>query len=147
MLRTLLFFIFLPVISFAAELEIVGPCSERAVYSFEVGDKFDTVADLTFYLLDKNRIPYTGTNKGITTLINAPSGDAALEVLSDTKMRAYGWCFFVNGKMSLDYADEVYLNPGDKVQWIYSYAWFDREWKSMCNPSFKVKSPQICQKR
>lgn len=133
--------------SFAAEFEIIGPCSERPIYQFSIGDKFQTVADMTFYILDKNKIPYTGTDKGITSLLNAPQGDAALEVLSDTQMRAYGWCFFVNGKVSMSYADEVYLRPGDKVQWIYSYAWFDRDWKSMCNPSYKVRSEYMCKKR
>lgn len=146
-LTSLLSCLLIPFISFAAEFEIIGPCSEKPVYTFSTGDKFETVADMTFHILDKNRIPYTGTDKGITTMINAPHGDDALEVLSDTRMRAYGWCYFVNGKVVTEYADETYLNPGDKVQWIYSYAMFDRDWKSMCNPSYLVKSAFICQKK
>ena len=141
------FVVLVPSFGYSAKLEIIGPCSERSVYQFEVGDKFDTVADLTFHILDKNKIPYTGTDKGITTLISAPHGDDALEVVSDTQMRAYGWCFFVNGELSLDYADEVYLNPGDRIQWVYSYAWYDRGWKTMCNPSYKVKSDYICKRK
>lgn len=137
----------IPTISFSAEFEVIGPCNEKPVYKFSIGDKFETVADLTFYLLNKNNIPYKGTDKGITELLKAPVGDDALEVLSDTQMRAYGWCFFVNGKVMMEYADEVYLNPGDKVQWIYSYAIFDREWKTMCNPSYKLKSEYLCKKK
>lgn len=143
---SLLFCLLMPILSTAAEFEVIGPCSEKPVYNFSVGDKFETVADLTFHVLDKNKIPYSGTHKGISSLLNAPQGDEALEVLSDTQMRAYGWCYFVNGKVVMNYADETYLNPGDKVQWIYSYAWFDRDWKSMCNPSYKLKSKFICKK-
>lgn len=136
----------IPFLSQAAEFEIIGPCNEKPVYELSIADQFETVADLTFHILNKNKIPYTGTHKGITSLLNAPQGDDALEVLSDTQMRAYGWCFFVNGEVVMDYADETYLNPGDKIQWIYSYAWYDREWKSMCNESYKVKSDFICKK-
>lgn len=143
----ILFIIFVPSFSFSAKLEIIGPCSERPVYQFDIGDKFDTVADLTFYVLNKNKIPYIGTDKGITSMLNAPYGDGALEVLSDTQMRAYGWCFIVNGNLVLEYADETYLNPEDKFQWVYSYAWYDRGWKSMCNPSYEVKSNYICKKK
>lgn len=138
---------FLPAFAMAAQFEVIGPCSEKPVYQFEVGDKFETVADLTFHVLDKNNIKYKGTEKGIISLLNTPEGLDALEVLSDTQMRSYGWCYFVNGKMSLDYADETYLRPGDKVQWIYSYAWFDRDWKSMCNFAYKVKSDMFCKKK
>ncbi len=144
-LFVLIFFI-ATTISSAAELEVIGPCSSKPAYQFKMGDKFETVADLTFYVFDKNNIPYQGTDKGITSLLNDPVGDEALEVISDTEMRAYGWCYFVNGKVSMAFADETYLKPGDKVQWIYSYAIFDREWKSMCNPSYKLKSDFMCKK-
>lgn len=133
--------------SFAHELSVVGPCLEKPIFSIEVADKFETVGDLTIHTFKKNGIPYLGNERGINVIFNSPIGDSSLEVISDTEMRAYGWCFFVNGEVSMEYADETYLNPGDKVEWIYSYALYSKgEWKSMCNPSYLIKSEYICKK-
>jgi len=129
----------------AHEISVIGPCSEKPLFSAEVADKFETVGDLTIHTFNKNGIPYLGNERGINVIFDSPIGDAALEVISDTEMRAYGWCFFVNGEVSMEYGDETYLNPGDKVEWIYSYALYSKgEWKSMCNPSYKIKSEFIC---
>lgn len=133
--------------AFAHELSVIGPCLENPIFSVDVADKFETVGDLTIHTFKKNGIPFLGNERGINVIFNSPIGDASLEVISDTEMRAYGWCFFVNGKVSMEYADETYLNPGDKVEWIYSYALYSNgEWKSMCNPSYKIKSEYICRK-
>ncbi|MCK6596194.1 MAG: DUF4430 domain-containing protein [Bacteriovoracaceae bacterium] len=131
----------------AHELSVIGPCLEKPMFLVDVADKFETVGDLTIHTFNKNGIPYLGNERGINVIFNSPIGDASLEVISDTEMRAYGWCFFVNGEVSMEYADETYLNPGDKVEWIYSYALYSKgEWKSMCNPSYKIKSEFICKK-
>lgn len=133
--------------SMAHELSVIGPCSEKPLFATEVANKFETVGDLTIHTFNKNGIPYLGNERGINTIFHSPIGDGALEVISDTEMRAYGWCFFVNGEVVMEYADETYLNPGDKIEWIYSYALYSAgEWKSMCNPSFLTKSEYICKK-
>ncbi len=147
-LFSLLIVVFLTLDSVSGhELSVVGPCSQSPVFEASINSKFDTVGDLTIHIFDKNNVPYLGNERGINVIFNSPIGDGALEILSDTEMRAYGWCFFVNGKVSMEYANETYLNPGDKVEWVYSYAFYSKgEWKSMCNPSYKIKSDNICKK-
>ena len=132
--------------SFAHTIEFIGPCSEKPLHSQEIGPKFETVGDLTVFVLQKNNIPYVGSEQGINQVFNTPVGDAALEVISDTEMRSYGWCFFVDGEMSSDYANQVYLTPSvKKIQWIYGYAEFKKDaWVSMCKKTYKLKPKFIC---
>ena len=134
--------------SYAHTIEFIGPCSEKPLLSQEYGNKFETVGDLTVYALDKNRIPYLGDEQGINSVFNTPVGMDSLEVISDTEMRSYGWCYFVDGKMSSDYANKYYLKPSDKkIQWIYGYAHMIKDqWVSMCEKAYKIKPKFLCKK-
>ena len=130
--------------AFAAQLDIIGACSKKPVLSFQASDQFETVGDLTVHILTKNRIPFQGNERGMNSILNSPLGLDALEVLSDTQMRSYGWCFKVNGKVPEDFASEIYLKDGDHIEWFFSYAWYDKGWISMCNPAYEVKSTLFC---
>lgn len=133
--------------AYAVTFDVVGGCSATPLLSVTISAKFETVGDLTVYLLNKNKIPYQGNERGMNSIWNSPIGLDALEILSDTQMRSYGWCFKVNGQVPNAFADEIYLNEGDHIEWIFSYAWYDKGWVSMCNPSFETQSPWICNKK
>ncbi len=132
--------------AFAHTIEFIGPCSATPLLSVELGAKFETVGDLTVYALDKNNVKYLGDEQGINSAFGTPVGMDSLEVLSDTEMRSYGWCYFVDGEMSLDYANKFYLKPSDKkIQWVYSYAHLVKDkWVSMCEKAYKVKPKFLC---
>lgn len=133
--------------SFAATFEIYGPCSDRPLFSQEINlAKFQTIGDVTVYLLEKNRIPYKGNEKGINQIFNSPLGLDAIEVLSDTKMNSYGWCYTVDDEISMNYADEFYTNSSiKKVKWFYAYSELVKDqWISMCKPSHLRKPEQFC---
>lgn len=82
----------------------------------------------------KNLSQYSGSNGGVNA-INGLGG--ALEVLSDTKMNAYGWCYRVDGHASDLMADQFRITGRERVvEWFYAYAHLDRDvWKSMCVPA------------
>lgn len=134
--------------SFSAQavvIEVYGACSSKPVYSGELAPKFESVADLTFHFLKKNKIPFEGTNKGVQNMLNYPTGLDANEILSDTDMRSYGWCFFVDGKNPDVYADEIPLDNVKKIEWVYSYAFYSKgTWKSMCVRAYKIRPDFIC---
>jgi hypothetical protein len=105
---------------------------------------FETVGDFTIYLLQKNRIPHLGNERAINSIFHTPVGMDALEVVSDTQMRAYGWCYKVNGEVFEKFAEEVYLNDSDDIEWFFAYAWYDKGWVSMCNPAYAVPGRPMC---
>lgn len=94
-----------------------------------------TVGSLAVELLNRSKIPFTGGDYGISK-IRDRGGE--LEVLSDTQMRAYGWCYTVDGKLSDVMSDKFEIPAGStaKIRWFYAYAFYDRgNWISYCTPA------------
>ncbi len=97
----------------------------------------DTVGSLTIRALDQFKAQgkiqkYNGYESGLVS-VNDMGNDT--EVISDTVMKAYGWCFHLNGVESNKMPDQVRpARNTDKVLWYWAYAYYDREWKQMCVP-------------
>jgi len=51
-------------------------------------------------------------------------------------VKAYGWCYSINGIVPNDYAHKVFFNAiTDHLRWFYAYAYyFDGKWLAMCIP-------------
>lgn len=133
--------------SFAITFEIVGPCAETPIKMGKFQGSLDeSVGKTTIDLLDFYQIDYVGTEIGINSIMNSPTGDEALEILSDTKLRAYGWCFSINGEIPDKLASDVFFTSSkDHLRWFYAYSTYDSgKWVDYCMPSYKIKSQQIC---
>ena len=77
---------------------------------------------------------YKGTDSGVLGINGLGS---ALELLSDTQMNAYGWCYRIDGKV-LDLLADQYMLTGQetRIEWFYAYAYFEKDqWKTMCIPA------------
>ncbi len=109
-----------------------------------------TVGDLSIFVLDREarlrRLPYQGSREGVRSIDVMGS---AMEVVSDRIMRAYGWCFSVNGQIPLLYSHQIPLRlafPQERnarIVWFYSYAFYDSgEWKNMCVPADHIPAPE-----
>jgi hypothetical protein len=96
-----------------------------------------------------NDIPFVGTEGGINSIMNTPVGDEAMEIVSDIKMRAYGWCFKVNGVEPDTFADKIEIKTNDTtVYWFFGYAEYDSgEWVTYCDPTHIHKPDFICANR
>jgi hypothetical protein len=96
--------------------------------------------------MDQNKIPYQGSERGFNSIYNTPVGDAAIEVISDTEMRAYGWCYFVDGTEPGIFADEIVLvNSINKIEWVFSFAHYKNgKWIAMCEPAYSITPDFLC---
>lgn len=138
----------------AVSYEVIGPCSEKPVYNgtsdlTEAEIKQQSVGKFSLDVFEKNKIPYVGNESGFNSILNTPVGMDAIEVLSDTKMRAHGWCYTVN-KVAPDVlaGDYFFHTNEDKVVWFFGYSTYDKgEWIDYCVPSYLVHAPQFCEKR
>ncbi len=130
----------------AVMISVVGPCDKKPIISQNYAIKFENVGDLTIHFLTKNKIPFEGNERGINSIYKTPVGDAALEVLSDTEMRAYGWCYFVDNNESAVFADEYPLDDSiKKIDWIYGFAHYKNgEWITTCTPAFTIRPAHLC---
>ena len=79
-------------------------------------------------------LEYKGSSAGVSSINGLGS---ALEVLSDTEMNAYGWCYTVDGVESGLLADQYKLTGQESnITWFYAYAHMTKnKWVSMCTPA------------
>jgi len=142
----ILFALLFPAQVFALSFEVIGPCSEQPIYQTTTTLHNSNLGFVTEYLFKKDGIPYLGDQGGFRSIANSPFGDEALEVLSDSTMRSYGWCVEVDGKQPEVMPDEVMISKTVKhIRWFYAFTFYDSgKWTQFCTPSHLVKSQQIC---
>lgn len=138
--------------AFAAEVVIIGPCDQEPQISARVELKENeqtTLGDLTVKVLDEKGIPYKGGAQGIAQIYDSPMGRDAIEVLSSTQLRAYGWCVHIDDLEPAEMPDQVVVTAQvKKILWFYAYSLSDNGvWKDYCTPSWKVHSLNYCKSK
>lgn len=90
-----------------------------------------TAGQVTVHFLEKNQIPFVGDADGIVSIYSLGSD---LEVLSDTEMKAYGWCYSVNGVVPEDFVHKINITESNtEIIWFYGYAHYKLgEWIAQC---------------
>lgn len=130
-------------------LKVYGPCEDQPVFQSEsVVDLQSSVGQVSVSLFDQHKIPYIGVAEGFNSIWNTPIGLDALEVVSDRLMRAYGWCYMVNGQAYDQMPDQVFLkSQSDELTWFFAYATNENNlWKDYCQPAYKIKPLPFCPK-
>lgn len=85
-------------------------------------------------LFRKQIAEYQGNDGGVLSINRLGN---ALEVLSDTEMNAYGWCYKVDGVAADLLANQYELTGNEStIEWFYAYARLEKNiWTSMCVPA------------
>lgn len=138
-----------PSLSHALQWEVIGPCSPKPLFhGLEVPEPSESLGAYSIRVFNNNKIPYQGVAQGLNSIANSPTGLDALEVLSDTSMRAYGWCFEIDGLTPDKMPDQVLLSENTKkIRWFFAYSLNqNNEWINYCQPAWKVRSEQFCSK-
>ncbi len=130
----------------AAQLKIVGPCSEIPSLQKEeqLGSSL-SVGAFTLQVLKKYQVPFEGTESNINAIQKSPQGKDAFDYISPTFYRVYGWCYTLDGVEVQKTPDQVRISNSSRVSWTYSFSTYkDGQWLEMCAPSWKLKSKKIC---
>ncbi len=131
--------------SHANEIYFQGPCSSTAFLAEKVPGEGLTVGDITVKTLENHSIDYIGSPSGINSILGTPVGDNAIEVVSDTEMRAYGWCFEVDGFQPASMPDQIILKESETIRWFFAYSTYDAgDWKDYCTPSYQLRPKFLC---
>jgi hypothetical protein len=106
---------------------------KNAITTFELPStpSDTTIGALTVQALTMQHIPFEGSESGIATIYGEGSH---LEVINDKVLKAWGWCYSIDGDTSDKMPDQVILPGGAKVlKWFYSYALYDSgTWTGYC---------------
>jgi hypothetical protein len=132
----------------ALTLKITGPCSEEPAYEAQVkANLSSSIGQISQEIFDAEKIWYVGSSSGFAAIDGSPTGSAAVEVVSENEMRAYGWCYSVNGKVANVMPDKLTpRSQEDVVEWFFGYATLkNNQWSSEpCAPAAKLKSNKFC---
>ncbi|MFV3407600.1 DUF4430 domain-containing protein [Bdellovibrio bacteriovorus] len=131
----------------AVSWRIFGACKNTPVHEGTYqADLTKSVGALSLEIFDANKIPYVGSAEGINSIINSPIGLDSIEVVSDTELRAYGWCYTINGKQPTEMPDKIHFkSQDDKLTWFYAYSTNkNNEWTDYCSPAYWIAADQFC---
>lgn len=120
-------------ISQAVTLKVIGKNGE-VLFS---GDKDvslpQTVGQVSVVFFNANQIPFVGDIDGIVSVYGLGSD---LDLISDTDMKAYGWCYSVNGVVPEDFVHKVNIDEQKtELVWFFAYAYYKAgQWIQQCVP-------------
>ena len=76
-------------------------------------------------------VPFEGSPAGITAIDGLGSD---LQVINENRMKAWGWCFSIDGQLIEKMPDQVPWPQEAKIlRWFYAYALYDSgQWTGYC---------------
>lgn len=141
--------IFLLLLSFntqAAKIEIIDPCNQEIRYKKNLKVDKINLGSFSLMAFEELGLPYLGDKFSILSILDTPTGSEAIEVLEDNQMKAYGWCYSINGVSPEVYPNEIEVNNSDQVTWWFGYALYQNgQWLTQCTPSYKNPPQFLCQ--
>jgi len=122
--------------SYALTFKVIGKNSEVLFSTVTEASLPQTVGQISVEFFKKNQIPFIGDIDGIVSVYNIGSD---MDIISDTDMKAYGWCYSVNGVVPENFVHKVSVsNQETELVWFYGYAYYQAgEWVSQCVPHGK----------
>lgn len=145
-------FIFLLIVStnaHALTYEVVGACDSKPVFqgNLDFAGIAKSVGAASIEIFERDKIPYIGAENGMNSILGTPTGMDAIEVINREELRAYGWCYEVDGRQPTEMPDQLILQGGEHLRWFYAFSLNRRnEWVSYCDPAFVVKPEALCGK-
>lgn len=135
-LLTSLFIVLVSLNAYALTFKVIGKNSEVLFSSTTEVSLPQTVGQISIENFNKNQIPFVGDIDGI---INIYGIESELDLISDTDMKAYGWCYSINGIVPEDFVHKVNVTAQEtELVWFYGYAYYKSgEWVSQCVPHGK----------
>ncbi len=122
--------------SYALTFKVIGKNSEILFSQVVEVTLPQTVGEISVDFFNNNQIPFVGDIDGIVSVYDIAS---ELELISDTDMKAHGWCYSVNGVIPEDFVHKVSVSKQEtELVWFYGYAYYQAgEWISQCVPHGK----------
>ncbi len=141
----------------ALEFNIIDPCTGNALLKNEVEVTTSTVGEVSLSTFKSRSIQHLASQYGVSQINNSPIGIDSMEVLSDTKMRAHGWCYSIDGVIPELLMNEVHVDLETKnITWFMGYSTYigdletgDHQWVGQCEPTHLLEKspfPEYCQK-
>ena len=89
------------------------------------------VGALTERVFQSQSVPYEGSELGMSSIFEI---EQYLDILSKSEMKAYGWCFSVDGTVPETLTHQTWIdNPKSHVRWFFAHAHYvSGVWLNQC---------------
>lgn len=146
MKKALSLLLFYSLSALAIEVKFMDPCQDNFIMKTDIQEFEGSAGELTVHALQKFNIPFKGDEKILHSVFATPTGEDAVEKVSETVTRFYGWCYGIDGASPDVYPSEVYLTQENKsLIWYFGYAELNQgEWTEQCAPSSKIRPKFLC---
>lgn len=156
MLKIVLSTLLLVTSAHSLELKIVNPCEKTLILKESLPNNGETIGKISTDIFTKYNYQFEASEFGVAQLLNSPIGIDAMEVISDTVMRAHGWCYSINGEVPELLMNEIVADESIKtVVWFMGYSTYvgnmqtgEHEWIGQCIPTNELATnpfPSYCQ--
>jgi hypothetical protein len=131
--------------AFATKLIVRERCSKEIQFEVEF-ESLSSVGAITKILFEEYHIPHLGTSQGMNSIFHSPTGSDAVDVIGRNHMRAYGWCYKVDGFEPSEYPDKYPVSKETKeILWFFGYATYkDGQWITQCKPAYNTPNSSVC---
>ncbi len=116
----------------ALTLEIIGKRGASLLKTNQQISLPTNVGQVSFQILQENKIPFHGGSYGFDSIFNLGQD---IKAISDVEMKAYGWCFSIDGFVPETMADKTPMpDTNSSIIWFYAYAHYkDGRWIAQCH--------------
>ncbi len=124
-------------LTFASQMTIDHPCLNDPILETKslIDANSDNVFSFTKKQIEDKSIEAVLGSDGVISILGYVTGERSLEVISDNKMRAYGWCYSINNEVPDLMPDQIKLTNADVIRWYLSYSTYDNgHWVDYCVP-------------
>jgi hypothetical protein len=125
------FLLFFANLGLALSITMENPVTgEIMVKEVTIAEKL-SVGEVTIQFLESLALPYKGDVLGFSSLLGV---DQHLEILSSDEMKAYGWCFSLDGIVPETLTDVTMVTiEHQQLRWFYAFAHYKQGvWLSQC---------------
>jgi len=134
----------------AVIVEVSEVCSPKAYLKEDIQIfTATTVGHLSKYVFEKFKVPFIGDEFSFQSILHTPVNAEAIQRISHSKIRIYGWCFEVNNIMP-EAPVHTYIisaNKNTHLRWYFGYAErVNHNWTEYCKPAFEATDEFICKK-
>ena len=121
----------LPLQAKAITMEIFDKSGQKLFNVQSPQDIPASLGKITIDIFENMEVPYQGSDLGISEIYGIGS---SLEMISNTEMKAYGWCFAIDGHTPETLTHETEIKDQNTyIEWYYAYAHYkDGKWIGQC---------------
>ncbi len=133
--------------AFGIEITVEDPCSSQAWLTEEVALVPGTsLGQMSLEAFDRADLTYQGSPAGILSIRGLVPSNKALEIRADGSMRAYGWCYLLNGSKLEKMPDQAFPeNERDQIVWYLGFATYQNgSWGDYCIALAESQKQYMC---